>query len=623
MDLEKVAAVVVHHRSVGTIGATVSSLVSEGFNRKSIIVVDNSEDEAVTHELDRVFGGRGIRVVTTRNCGYAAAVNRGIAVLNDDLSCVPRYVLVSTHESRPKPGAVSLLVSELADDPRLAAVGPTLVTDGWAGSSQVWSEGGYLTRHLKLPRHFGHKVESKQPQTELPGTTERQWLDGAFIVYRFDAIRDNPMREDYFLYMEEVDLHLSLHLRGWKVAWVPTAEVWQSSNGIPDFYLVRNTRILQARHGSILSRAAAAPYEILRRVIAKSKRREVPISPRTIYRGWQESNSVIRSTPRSLHPRVSIVNPLGATLAHYSGALQDELCRGGIDTTVRAIHEPSAADYGRLSWLARVYWACVLARLDSPDCVLVTWPPLGYFDLFLARLFGGQRTAVVIHDPVPLVRAIGYGRLSVRAARVLRGVTVVTHSELAGNEVASVVRARPIQIRHPLSSHTAGGSVKRAECGRPLVLVFGQYKPDRDVELLRRLGQNISQSFRLQIVGRGWPDVPNWETDDRFVPESEVDALLCSAAVVLIPYTRYYQSGVAFRCVELGVPVVGGRNPSLVDLLGSDSPLLVRDVASTREWGAAIVFAIASGREWVTQRKSVLLEDSTADWVQLLEEVSN
>jgi hypothetical protein len=128
---------------------------------------------------------------------------------------------------------------------------------------------------------------------------------------------------------------------------------------------------------------------------------------------------------------------------------------------------------------------------------------------------------------------------------------------------------------------------------RPVVRVLGQYKPDRDVEALRQIAETLGQTARLEICGRGWPPIDGWSVRSEFVDEAHMSALLASSDAVLIPYRRFYQSGIAFRCLEQGTPAVGPAGSSLDEIYGPDSPLLVR---GPDDWCRAISHAVSLGR---------------------------
>lgn len=277
---------------------------------------------------------------------------------------------------------------------------------------------------------------------------------------------------------------------------------------------------------------------------------------------------------------IAVVNPLGGALAHYTGALTEVLRTTHDDVQRFDVDEPSISGRTRARWVCGHVRALVAARRAAgiSGTVVVTWPVLGWLDLVLFRLAGlqGTRTALVVHDPEPLVRAVGYDRVSLRVARVLgKTTTVVVH----GTEAHTVVESqgfgsRCVLLPHPVQPH--GRVVGSTAVGaRPVLRVLGSHKADRDVDLLRMLAERLGGAVALEIHGRGWPPVPGWTTVDGFVSESRLDELIRSAAVVLVPYRRVFQSGIAVRAVELGTPFVGPRVSAHADLYADDLDLLV------------------------------------------------
>jgi hypothetical protein len=287
-------------------------------------------------------------------------------------------------------------------------------------------------------------------------------------------------------------------------------------------------------------------------------------------------------------PRVIIINPVGSGLFHYTRSLVHVLAISGARVTVFAINEPSASGRGRLRWvwdycqmLLRVHKSSRGAR------IIITWPVLGYWDFVIIRLLlGGTKTQVVIHDPEPLVRAKGYGQIARRIASlpIVRTKPLV-HSKVAADVVLRQTAGLELTVLpHPMLKP----STPSAKGEQPLIRVLGQYKADRDVASLRQLTENRHHNWRYQIIGRGWKPVPGWEVSDRYVSESEFDSLITESSVVLVPYLRFFQSGVAIRCLERGTPVVGSRTSSLANLLGAENSWLVGDEPWKRAVEAAI-----------------------------------
>ncbi|PZE90459.1 hypothetical protein [Curtobacterium sp. MCBD17_008] len=294
--------------------------------------------------------------------------------------------------------------------------------------------------------------------------------------------------------------------------------------------------------------------------------------------------------------RTVVLNPLGAALLHYRRELVSVLEASGQPTEVLEFPEPSAGGGSRSKWVLRYVQALWDLRRRGRSAtsfprVVVTWPVLGYLDLLIitACLPGAWLT---VHDPVPLVRSLGYGRLSRFLARRLGGrAKIIVLSEAAAAEVSRALPAATLtRLPHPILEP----EVRRSRPSETVVRVLGQYKADRDLELLKAIAEEGSATH-YAITGRGWPALEGWSVDDRFVPESELYDLIRSASVVLIPYRRFFQSGIAVRCLELGTPVVGPKNSSLRDLLATHEYLLADGRAE--DWARAATAAIALSAE--------------------------
>lgn len=586
--LDDVAAIVVHHRRYDALPGTVQGLLTQGVRPEHVLVVDNSEDPASWAALAASLPA-GVHIEYTRNRGYGAAVNAGMDLLGARLSEQFQYVLVTSHEARAEEGTVAALRRALTEDPSAAVAGPTLVT-GHGSERRTWSQGGYLARWTHRPVHHGYLEEVRPADEDKP--VAREWLDGAFLLYRSIDLAAFRFCEDYFLYMEETDLHLRLGRGGRTVLWVPGAIAWQSSDGVPPFYVARNLRLLFARNDRPWRRRWVAPALALRQVAGAVLRRRDPVAQSVaLLRGLR---APLPSSAAPTRYDVTLVNPLGAALRHYQAELLSVL--GAENVRVIVSPEPSASGRSRISWLAwylRILVQAWKGTRRSAARVTVVWPVLGYWDLILLRLTAGHRSSLVLHDPEPLVRAIGYGRVA-RAigSRLGKGVEVIVHSNAAREDVDSGLDERLVQILpHPVLP-PQGPSPTPATDRMPVLRVLGQYKADRDLDALRRLAQVYGDRSQLEIHGRGWPQIEGWSVHDTYVPEVELDRLMTTSDVVLIPYRRFYQSGIAMRCLERSVPVVGPAGSSLDELFGPDSKLLVQGPG---DWTRAVGHALTNG----------------------------
>ncbi|WP_206489601.1 glycosyltransferase [Rhodococcus sp. KRD162] len=606
---DRVVGIVVHHKSYDSIEATVALLIGDGIADSRVIVVDNGEEPHRRDELAALLPAR-VHLVFEQNGGYGAAVNRGLEYA-DSLGVPYDYVLVSTHECRVVKGAVATLVEALDRNADAAIVGPTL-TSG-EPNEFIWSAGGFLTPTLRLPRHYFHRA------SELPLFAdiefEREWLDGAFLITRRSALRDRAVDERFFMYMEEVDHHVALRNIGWKILWIPAARVWQSSGGIPPYYLGRNMQLFQRWNGTPFSRAAATPWSIGYRALSDVRNRKGLSSVSAMISGWMDSRHVRDAEDGP----VVIVNPLGGALAHYESELTDVIHALGLRTTSLSEFEPSLSGDSRLGWLLAYFRLLIRSRSTRRRHVtVVVWPVLGYLDAVLVRVLAGSRVFVVLHDPSPLVRSFGYDGVSIWLARMLGRDRFIIHSQAAeGVTKSSGIEAAVLP--HPvLAPIRRAGGVARLR----VVRVLGQFKADRNLVALEEIARSLSgEDVTLEILGRGWPAVQGWSVTDGFLSEQDFDDAVDSASVVVIPYRKFFQSGVAIRCFERGTPVVGVGGTSLDDLVGNDRKLLVGPSYSPT-WSEAVKYALDRRESGENQESNAVRVASLDGWSRWLESVS-
>jgi GT2 family glycosyltransferase len=135
---------------------------------------------------------------------------------------------------------------------------------------------------LRLPRHI-------LTAREVSGAVDREWLDGAFTMYRTDELESFKLDESYFLYFEETDLHTRLRRAGRRVVWVPHARVSQKSSGIPPRLLGRNLFLFHRKLFSKATGRAAVGFELIRafgRALLTRRARWSALPE--IARGWGE-----------------------------------------------------------------------------------------------------------------------------------------------------------------------------------------------------------------------------------------------------------------------------------------------------------------------------------------------
>ena len=288
---------------------------------------------------------------------------------------------------------------------------------------------------------------------------------------------------------------------------------------------------------------------------------------------------------------VFVANPLPAALRRYSDALADNIRAAGVEVVDLNLRSMEIGTAGRRERLRSL----VLSLADrlrvvgrSPGVIICVWPGFGLLEPAMWALASTRhQVAIVYHDPVPIRKQFGYSWVSRIAFRIcvrfFKKIRILAHSELAQVDIQREFGVESTFVPHPFRMSRSETSVT-AE--RPVVTVLGQFKPERTLEPPNQIASgNAGKDFELRIVGRGWPSVEGWSVEDRFVSEEEFSVCISESACVVIPYERFYQSGVAARCLEHRTPVLAPRHENIAWLFGPAWPGLVGD---DDDWSAKL-----------------------------------
>lgn len=241
---------VVNHESGAALLSCVASLRREGV--EDVVVVDNASTDASTDVLnERDPGARVVR--SGRNLGYGAGVNRGLALLDEEL------VLVCNPDVVVHAGAVSVLAQALSEEPGAAVAGPCILeTDGRRYPSArrfpSWADAaGHALLSPFLPdNRFTRRYKMTGLDTSKISSVD--WVSGACFLARGAALSAlGGFDERYFMYLEDTDLCWRARRAGYDVLYVPGAEV-EHVQGVSTAR--RPYRMLVAHHRSALRFAA-------------------------------------------------------------------------------------------------------------------------------------------------------------------------------------------------------------------------------------------------------------------------------------------------------------------------------------------------------------------------------
>jgi N-acetylglucosaminyl-diphospho-decaprenol L-rhamnosyltransferase len=186
-----------------------------------LIVVDNaSSDGSQGMILERFPQTRLIQNPT--NVGFARANNQGI------LQSRGRYVLLLNSDTLVRSGALQSLLEFMDNHVEAGAASARLLNAD--GSLQYsCSPAPTLTSEFLRMFHLpGIRADGYYSMDEWDVNQPRSVdvLLGACMLIRREALDQvGLLDEQYFMYSEEVDLCSRLRSSGWRLYWVPTAEV--------------------------------------------------------------------------------------------------------------------------------------------------------------------------------------------------------------------------------------------------------------------------------------------------------------------------------------------------------------------------------------------------------------
>jgi GT2 family glycosyltransferase len=184
------------------------------------IVVDNDSADGSAQMVEEEFPEVQL-IANNANLGFAAANNQAYDV------CSGSYVLMLNPDVLVRNNAIRRVVKVMKADSSFGAAGcKTLNSDGTIQMS-VWrfpSVLGILTAGIGLD---GVMIPERRPifyrGQEI---VDVDWVQGSFLMVRREAVvGERLLDERYFIYGEEKDLCMHLHKAGWRVVFIPHAEI--------------------------------------------------------------------------------------------------------------------------------------------------------------------------------------------------------------------------------------------------------------------------------------------------------------------------------------------------------------------------------------------------------------
>jgi GT2 family glycosyltransferase len=193
--------------------------------RFEVLVIDSASSDDSVEMVRREFPD--VRVYASDvNLGYTGGNNLGMRESRG------RYALLLNPDTEVVGDALGTMVAYLDRHPRVGVVGPQL----------LWPDGGVQSSRRRFPTLCTALVESTFLQKWFPrhpvlrryyvleqpddALSEVDWVQGACLMVRREVIEQVGLLDDaYFMYSEELDWQRRMASAGWKVVYLPQAQI--------------------------------------------------------------------------------------------------------------------------------------------------------------------------------------------------------------------------------------------------------------------------------------------------------------------------------------------------------------------------------------------------------------
>lgn len=208
-----VAVAIVNWNAGAWLGRCLQALQAQTFSDFVAVIVDNASTDGSERLVEALHDPRFRLVRLDRNAGFAAASNAGV-----NAAGATRYVALLNPDAFPAADWLEQLVRAAEADATAGALGCHLVS---AQDPQVSDGTGdlyHLSGRAWRRDHGARAIGASRPAGEVFAPC------AAAALYRRDAWdAAGGLDEDFFCYMEDVDLAFRLRLAGWRCVHVPLA----------------------------------------------------------------------------------------------------------------------------------------------------------------------------------------------------------------------------------------------------------------------------------------------------------------------------------------------------------------------------------------------------------------
>ena len=214
--MELISVIVLNYNGKGFLNSCLSSLASQTYSDFEVIVVDNGSRDGSPEYIEENYPW--VRLAKNdENLGFAGGTNVGIRAAKGE------FIITLNNDSRADSRFIEELIKPMADPEVGVCAAKMLFPDGRINSAGICisRSGAAWDRGMFEPDRGQYEfVEEVFGACAGAALYRREMMDEIGL---FD--------EDFFLYLEDVDLAFRARLAGWKCIYVPGARVIHHHGG--------------------------------------------------------------------------------------------------------------------------------------------------------------------------------------------------------------------------------------------------------------------------------------------------------------------------------------------------------------------------------------------------------
>lgn len=218
--MKKLAIVLINWNSFELTKDTLESLQQTTFTNYDCIVVDNGSIDGSGNALKLQFPNM-ILIESDTNKGFTGGNNLG---MDYALQNGYEYIMLLNNDVAVEPNFLEPLITRLDQDPKIGAVQPLIYFHH--DHNLIWNAGSRYLSWIGLPLTLMYfRKDPLRKQTKQQKKID--WITGCAFMIRAAVLKETGfLKDQYFIYFEDVDLSFRIKKAGYQLSYVPESVIY-------------------------------------------------------------------------------------------------------------------------------------------------------------------------------------------------------------------------------------------------------------------------------------------------------------------------------------------------------------------------------------------------------------